>query len=367
MLVFVFHCPITRPYAKIFSTGYAGVSFFFLLSGFILMYVYRAHFENGLQRIHLKDFYRARIARCYPLHVACLLITLMLLLLFGSPNWTGLYWTGIAPAAHLEAITAQLLLIQSWFPALGINLGVNGPAWSISDEAFFYALFPLLTFVLLRWSRNMKTITILSLAGAGWVLVTVALIGYQSPVDGWPIYILPAARLFDFVQGMLVGIAFIRAERRSWPYPTAVEVAALGLLVVVAAGSLFLPRSLQFSAAFMPFLGAIVFLFACQAGAISRLLSAAAFVRLGEISFAFYLVHMSILLTYGSVFGWTHPIIDFVVSLSMTLGAAYVLYTLIEKPLREHIRGSLKPRPGVLQIVPAESCRALGAQAAGSR
>jgi peptidoglycan/LPS O-acetylase OafA/YrhL len=60
---------------SILKEGYIGVSFFFILSGFILAYNYR---DSMLNQISNSNFYIARIARIYPLHLLTLLIAVPL-------------------------------------------------------------------------------------------------------------------------------------------------------------------------------------------------------------------------------------------------------------------------------------------------
>src|SRR5271167_2116696 len=49
--------------------GYVGVSFFFVLSGFILVYTYAG------RTISLRDFWQARFARIYPAYVFSLVLS----------------------------------------------------------------------------------------------------------------------------------------------------------------------------------------------------------------------------------------------------------------------------------------------------
>ncbi len=58
---------ITRPrWLKVFAgIGYVGVSFFFVLSGFILVYTYAG------RSIVLRDFWQTRVARIYPAYLYC--------------------------------------------------------------------------------------------------------------------------------------------------------------------------------------------------------------------------------------------------------------------------------------------------------
>src|SRR5216684_4890803 len=56
-------------FQKLSSIGYVGVSFFFVLSGFILVYTYAG------RPMILKNFWRARFARIYPAYAFSLLVT----------------------------------------------------------------------------------------------------------------------------------------------------------------------------------------------------------------------------------------------------------------------------------------------------
>jgi peptidoglycan/LPS O-acetylase OafA/YrhL len=79
-----------------------GVSFFFVLSGFILTYVYPS--LSGGHRI--RDFYVARIARIWPVHFVAFLL---LLWLIPSGGWV---WNGA-----WEIVAANLLLVHGWIPS----------------------------------------------------------------------------------------------------------------------------------------------------------------------------------------------------------------------------------------------------------
>ena len=73
-MVFGAHCYVldTSFDAHFFKEGFVGVSFFFVLSGFIIAYNYQ---EKLLTKTTTKrTFWVARIARIYPLHLLTLLI-----------------------------------------------------------------------------------------------------------------------------------------------------------------------------------------------------------------------------------------------------------------------------------------------------
>ena len=74
LMVFGAHCYVldTSFDAHFFKEGFVGVSFFFVLSGFIIAYNYQ---EKLLTKATTKrTFWVARIARIYPLHLLTLLI-----------------------------------------------------------------------------------------------------------------------------------------------------------------------------------------------------------------------------------------------------------------------------------------------------
>lgn len=122
MLVVAHHCAG-------FKFGYAGVTFFFVLSGFVLTYSHRDEANAVFDR---RTFWLKRVARIYPTHILTLIISIPLMISHG-----------LNPKGSI-LIAGNALLLQSWIPTSGGYFSGNPVAWSISDEAFFYALFPFL-------------------------------------------------------------------------------------------------------------------------------------------------------------------------------------------------------------------------------
>ena len=67
---------IRNAYLSVFREGYIGVSFFFILSGFILAYNYGARILDSITDIG--SFLKARFARIYPLHLLTMLMAIPL-------------------------------------------------------------------------------------------------------------------------------------------------------------------------------------------------------------------------------------------------------------------------------------------------
>src|SRR6476661_8419173 len=76
-------------------------------------------------------------ARVYPLHLFMVVVVLL-----ATPS-VDMSW---------RALPANLTLTQAWFPDVYVVFSFAGVAWSLSCEAFFYALFPFVN----QWAAKMR-------------------------------------------------------------------------------------------------------------------------------------------------------------------------------------------------------------------
>ena len=98
------------------------MSFFFVLSGFILVYVYPSldTFSD------IRRFWVARFARLWPVHFAAFLLLVVLL------------HKGLSLSALLN-----LAMINSWIPFIPYYMSYNWVSWAIATEFAFYLSFSL--------------------------------------------------------------------------------------------------------------------------------------------------------------------------------------------------------------------------------
>lgn len=122
------HLPPFDRYINFFLQANIAVGYFFVLSGFVMMWTYR------YKKVDLKPFYIKRIARITPVYYLALIFGILVL-------WHQQYLGGSLVSSHLKEIVYNTLFIQSYFP--GYALSVNTPAWSLSVEMLFYLTFPL--------------------------------------------------------------------------------------------------------------------------------------------------------------------------------------------------------------------------------
>ncbi len=118
---------------NVIDQGPCAVSFFFILSGFLLGY---RHLSGGSRKQTASDFYWSRFTRLYPVYLLAFLLFL--------PVAVQRYLLNPLPAAaghHTFLFSAVLscLMLQSWTP---LAQAWNGPSWSLSVEAFLYFIFP---------------------------------------------------------------------------------------------------------------------------------------------------------------------------------------------------------------------------------
>jgi len=314
---------------SIFSQGATGVSFFFVLSGFVLAWSARP--TDAARR-----FWRRRYAKIYPNHVMTWCAALVMAVVAGK---------GIGAA---EAVP-NLLLVQAWAPDDRIYFSMNAVSWSLACEAFFYLLFPLLHRGLTRIAGRMLWPATVTVFAAIWLVPAVVQLlpaGYHY----WTIWIFPVARLPEFVAGMLLA-RIVREDR----FP-AIGIWPSVLLVVAAyVCCRWLPEDIRIVAATaVPYAILVAAVGAADAAGRATPWRARWLVRLGEVSFAFYLVHYLALRFVGWLAGTDNSMLVeaglALSSLGLAIAASWVLYHLVERPGMRLLSGPLRrgstPSPG---------------------
>jgi peptidoglycan/LPS O-acetylase OafA/YrhL len=264
------------------SEGFIGVTFFFVLSGFILSHANAG--RSGQGGIGFRRFLAHRFARIYPLHLLTFILSLPLV------------WA-VRQRLSLGSLTggllSNLLLLQAYVPVKEVYFSANHPAWSLSVEFFFYALFPFL------FGWRMRSLLALMLLGAGYQLA----LAYWSEADfvakHWQhlAYVFPPARLVDFLSGML--LYRLRGNLRITDSTASVlQLLALAALVVQVGFSQGVSMILRSDVYYLPAMCVLVYAFSFDSGILGRRLVNKKLVYLGEISFSLYMVHQ-LVIRYG--------------------------------------------------------------------
>ncbi len=325
------------------------VSFFFVLSGFILSYVYPNLNSFG----DVRRFLVARFARIWPGHIFAFLLVLLLI---PHDSWIGV--TGSTTHGIRKAL-ANICMVHAWIPKRGYFFAFNSPSWSISTEFFFYLCFPLLIY---QWKRQWK----IKLAGVFLLAFSMFLLAQlrHYPPDG-PlnqgisteaiVYIHPFSRLLEFTLGMTMFLAWekLRKVPISRVVGTGLELASIGAALSVsywiaqhsssieankwigkAGGIWFLESGNQ------SFFAVLVLIMALEKGFISRILSLPFVVTLGEISFSVYLIHGILLWFYylhAPVFSMLPDGLVYGVYWLLLLVMSHLVWQLVERPARKRL------------------------------
>ncbi|MFJ8650338.1 acyltransferase family protein [Streptomyces sp. NPDC093546] len=333
LLVFLFHAtyenvfrdPGTNAaFVQLFSkAGWVGVSFFFVLSGFLLTWSARP--DDTARR-----FWRRRAWKIYPSHVLTFAVAVALLA-----------WTGQA----VPGAVRNLLLVQTWTPDVDVILSANPVSWSLACEAVFYLAFPLLLRLvdairparLWWWAAGLVTAVLCvpalasALVPAGPDMWWLAI----SEEHYWFVFAFPPVRALEFVLGMVMARILWTGRWHGPGLPLA------GLAVVAGYGvALVVPFAYGMVAATVVPLAWLVTAAAAAdlRGNVSPFRTRT-LVRLGELSFAFYLSHRLVQMyghrAVGAERSWDTPagIGVLLLGLVVTLGLSWLLYTFFERPV----------------------------------
>ena len=322
-----------------------GVSFFFVLSGFILTYNYPSLPDfNSIRR-----FWIARIARIWPAHAAAFSLFVAVfypwsLQLIRDNGWTA---------------AANLMMVHGWIPIKDIYFSFNFVSWSISTEFGFYLLFPLLVAGFERvwlWKLLSSALIVAVLIIVSNVLDIPSEVTASKTVSrSGLVYINPLGRLFEFVLGMCASLMLDRSVKLRLIGSALASVYEVVFLLLIAlsmtvlsyvdvlikwigqAGGVYLIQS-----GTGVFFAGFIVIVATQKGMLSRILSNSIFVFLGEISYSIYLFHQ-ILIRYYTVF-----LVDRVTMISdavlyllfwiILLAFSAFIWKCIERPGRHFLR-----------------------------
>lgn len=375
LMVFLYHSTLTEPNITAFrgnaaqaladtfsNVGWIGVSFFFILSGFVLTWSARSGDTPT-------RFWRRRVAKIYPNHVVT--FTLAMILFAAATTSPG-------------TAVLNLFLLQSWVPRLSVFNSVNLPSWSLCCEALFYLLFPSLMFLACRIRPNRLWAWVIGICGYAVLLPALAYLlpsgppamGSSIPVTTlqyWVVYVFPLARVPEFVLGILMARIVMSGR---WVEFRLAPAAGLMAAAIIAAS--FVPWLYGlYAVTILPAALLIAAAAVADTRATTSLFRNRVLVRLGELSFAFYMVHGVVILECRKIIGYTrtYPIPVAIAAtafiFAVALAAAWLLHECVEKPfvlrfgretmrplITRPLRGAtptVDPAPGPLAVDPGLS------------
>ncbi len=303
----------------IFKQSNIGVSYFFLLSGFVMILAY---FKKD--KINYLNFYKNRFFRIYPIY----LLSIFLVFLFISIKHFSFDYS---------TIFLNLLAVQTWFPEKAIAF--NTPGWSISVEFFFYLIFPLIFNLIYKKKKYLKH----------WVFITILIFlltqislhylmnstfygGFPSPSYNL-LFFHPLMHVNEFLLGNLAAILYLRLSKAYRKLDLIIILNFILIALVLKYVTIVNFHNGLLSFLFIPF----IILLSSNTGIITKIFSKKPFVMLGEISFGIYILQFPVFSFAYLFFDKINLFNDtyrFYLALFLLLLIAYLSFIFIENPIR---------------------------------
>ncbi|WP_315836259.1 acyltransferase [Bradyrhizobium prioriisuperbiae] len=322
--------PGTAPYYRV-PHGYLAVDLFFMLSGFVMAYIYRDAFRSdGLRNFY--DFMVKRVARLYPAYWVIAALYLLKLAL-------GLDRDMLSSFDAYDAV-GNVLMLTGWglhvYPLIGVS-------WAASSELGSYLVLPVLLVVMFQ--RGL-VVSLLATAAALGAVVVIAMSGLGSagPLDVTSgNSFLPLLRA---VAGFALGLAIFRfSHLLDGLSMMAQDLLVAGLTIAIVVVGVLFHHDLPIYLLFIPFVALL-----SRDGRLAQLLYGNPLVyHLGAISYSIYLMHqlfVSFAVRTARHFGATP--LAYATCVAVALATIWLLswlcYRHVEMPGRKFLIALLQPK-----------------------
>jgi peptidoglycan/LPS O-acetylase OafA/YrhL len=320
------------------KSGWAGVSFFFVLSGFVLTWSARP----GDRPV---PFIRRRLVKLFPNH----LVTFGLCMaLFASAYTTWRQWL------------PNILLVHAWSPDYRVSFSVNIPSWSLSCELLFYVCFPVLLRLIKKIDAAHLWYWVIGLVAVDFAVpvITYAAVPNSPQAPGFPVgltqdwlvYQFPPVRMIEFVVGMLMARIVLSDK-----WINVRILPALALFAGAYAIGLNVPYLFSLaSTTLLPIALLVAAIAVADLRGTASVLRGRLITQFGDVSFAFYLMQAPMLM-YCTRYLNPHKPYDITAGLALVLfewvvimALAQVMHACVEMPMMRRFsrpRGAVGPRP----------------------
>lgn len=334
LLVVFFHFGGDIGLPKALLAGQQMVTFFFVLSGFVMVVAYYRR-----DHIDLKAYWWARVARILPVY----LVALLMMVVF---QWVR--HSDFDPTA----ILLNVLLLQAWVSPY--PLSVNSPGWSLSVEMFFYLLFPLLVVLIKRW--RVPPMRVLAVAFGTWLLtqglsIAALNLGWYQGYPSWShdlLFYFPPTHLCSFLLGVAAGVWFLSRKTDSLSDRISLPLIALSAFVIgymLQNADLIqwqIGLKLPFESSFLaPFFGFFIVSMALCHSRLISVFSLRPLVLLGEASYSLYILQIPLRHLYMAAtirLGDFDPVAKFVGLVLYLIAVSVLSFLYFEKPANRYLR-----------------------------
>ncbi|MEO8695710.1 MAG: acyltransferase [Acidimicrobiales bacterium] len=307
--------------------GGFGVTVFFVLSGYLITTLMRIEYDRA-GAVSLSNFYRRRVFRIWPAFYAVLLVAAVLTLTVGLGGGS------VDGLPLLGQVTHVFNYFAVFYHGTQEAMWGTGIYWSLAIEEHFYLMLPLLFVIMnhfgLPYRRQAMVLTALAAAVMAWRCVLV----YGFHVSQARTYYSTDTRADSLLLGCALALyrnPVIDEVRES---SRAIGGAAIAGVIAILVSLLY--RDFEFREAFRYTIQAaalvliIRYVILAPRSPAGRVLNARLVVWIGQLSYAFYLVHQIVVFEVLKHIDGKVPVAA--VSLVASVAVAFALQHAIMNP-----------------------------------
>ena len=308
--VFVFHCNLRFPvdlgvfFNRLIKNGAVGMTFFFVLSGFVMAWSSQGGIKEG--------YFSKRLRRIYPAYLFMGLMSIPFLV-------------DLKPLQVIPSVILFLTGTQAWIPS-SFSLWNFIGSWSVSTELFFYATFPIL-FPLIR--KHTKSFLFVSLAATSLIVPLSIMLGSGSQFPLF--YVSPIHRLPEFIIGVCCGVYFSNGIRFSSRVNAILLI--LSIIVIITISPIMNPGFMNTNVITVP--ATAILIFTLASFNVRSDSFAALPIYLGKISYSFYLMQIPLIMLiekYHDLFTGMNSLSSWICMFSANVIMACISYHFVEEP-----------------------------------
>lgn len=257
------------------------------------------------------------------------------------------FWTTF----DYNSFVSQLTLTQTVFHDYALNL--NYPSWSLSVEFVFYLLFPILFYFL----RKIHSVHMIAIGIMFWIVTQifyVVAVDYFQLSFNFKLY-SPAFHLSSFVQGICLGLVFVRFRNHLEKFYLLIVLITFTFLIMILCLMFIKSPILKYyhSGMFNFLFIGLILIFSLDVFPFKKIFGNAIFIFLGEISYSIYIFQYAFwvfIFAYGQQWQLTWIYSNFYISLIALIVFSSFFYLLIERPIQAKFK---KTDSAVLKHTPS--------------
>lgn len=271
------------------------VTFFFILSGFVIYLNYNNRYVNVDIKASV-NFMMKRIKKIYLLHIIMLIFSI-----FIKYEEISVY----SLAEFIPRLLANVLLIQSFIPKRSYYFCFNNLAWFLSSLMLCYFTSLYFIKIIKHISKTNLKLIIIFLIISEFIIMILGN-DYSYETRKYIFYINPLLRLIEFFIGMCIAKIFsqrniILQNKKNIIKYTIIELIILITIILQYIFSFKVPQTLRWGVFYSPIIIFGIYVFSLEYGNISKILGGRIWIKLSEISLEFYLVHELVIISVKKI------------------------------------------------------------------